>query len=520
MKPPGVRQELRLGPWSDRVAVRMETWRRERFLDRLAARDPRLWSAEPLPELADRLGWVDLPERMLVELPELEAFGEEVAGDGFRRVLVLGMGGSSLAPEVFGRVLGGSAPEALSLAALDSTHPDAVRRALRDHPPETTLFVVSSKSGTTVETLSLFRTFWAAAATLPAAGRHFVAITDPGTSLEALARDRGFRRTFAGDPEVGGRFSALSAFGLVPAAAAGLDVGALLAGAAEVDLEDALTLGAALGELALGGCDKLTFETDDALAPFPLWLEQLVAESSGKRGRGIVPVAGEPRRAPSAYGADRLFAALAVGGESARGRAEALEAGGRPVVSSVLSGRGALGAEMLRWEAATAAACAVLEVNPFDQPDVESAKRRAREALQGVGESAPAHRVEAEARVVAAAVAEWLPPAPEGRYVALQAFLDPVPERQALLDGVRAALGAAGWTTTAGFGPRYLHSTGQLHKGGPEGGWFVQLTDAPADLEIPEGGGSFARLIAAQAAGDAAALEEAGRDVLRLELTA
>lgn len=519
MSPTGVRQELRLGPWSDRVAARMETWRRDRFLERLAARDPRLWSPEPLPELADRLGWVDLAERMQMDLPELEAFGEEVDGDGLRSVLVLGMGGSSLAPEVFGRVLGGEAgAEGPTLAVLDSTHPDAVRRALREHPPESTLYVVSSKSGTTVETLSLFRTFWEAARSVAVAGRQFVAVTDPGTPLETLARERGFRRVFAGDPEVGGRFSALSVFGLVPAAAAGLDLGGLLAGAAEVDLEDALTLGAALGELATGGCDKLTFETDETLAPFPVWLEQLVAESSGKGGQGLVPVAGEPRRPPAQYGTDRVFSALAVGREADRGRAEALEAGGRPILTSVLSGREALGAEMLRWEIATAAACSVLNVNPFDQPDVESAKRRAREALKRTGEGAAARQVDPDPDAIAALVREWLPPTPEGKYVALQAFLDPAPGRQALLDGTRKVLGQAGWTTTAGFGPRYLHSTGQLHKGGPEGGWFVQLTDRPVDLEIPDGGGSFARLIAAQAAGDAEALEESGRSVLRLEL--
>ncbi|MEZ5332302.1 MAG: hypothetical protein R2991_09685 [Thermoanaerobaculia bacterium] len=207
-----------------------------------------------------------------------------------------------------------------------------------------------------------------------------------------------------------------------------------------------------------------------------------------------------------------------MGREADRGRAEALEAGGRPILTSVLSGREALGAEMLRWEIATAAACSVLNVNPFDQPDVESAKRRAREALERTGEGAAARQVDPDPDAIAALVREWLPPTPEGKYVALQAFLDPAPGRQALLDGTRKVLGQAGWTTTAGFGPRYLHSTGQLHKGGPEGGWFVQLTDRPVDLEIPDGGGSFARLIAAQAAGDAEALEESGRSVLRLEL--
>jgi transaldolase/glucose-6-phosphate isomerase len=518
----GVRQELRLGPWVDLVTVRLEEWRRDRFVDRLLARDPKLWSREPVSELADRLGWVDLAARMEVEVASLEAFAEEVAGDGIERVLLLGMGGSSLAPEVFRSTLGdGARPGSPRLAVLDSTHPGAVRRALAEHPPESTLFVVSSKSGTTIETLSLYRTFWAEAQRVPAPGRRFLAVTDPGSPLEGLARERGFRRVFAGDPEVGGRFSALSAFGLVPAALAGFDVASLLAGAVAANLEDALILGAALGELAAGGCDKLTLETDAALAAFPTWLEQLVAESSGKQGKGIVPVAGEPIRPPAEYGTDRVFAFLGAGSEPDRDRAAALEASGRPVLDSVLSGPEAIGAEMVRWEVATAAACAVLAVNPFDQPDVEHAKRLAREALSGGGAASEASAptpIPATAAALEGAVRDWLPPAPEGRYVCLQAFLDPSPGRQALVDELRALLGEGGWTTTAGFGPRYLHSTGQLHKGGPDGGWFVQLVDRAEDLPIPGGDESFGRLIAAQAAGDAAALAEAGRPVLRLEL--
>lgn len=518
----GVRQELRLGPWAERVEERLDGWRREGFVDRLLARDPRLWSEEPLRELADRLGWVDLAGRMQVEVEALETFAEEIAGDDVERVLLLGMGGSSLAPEVFQRVLGATArPDSPPLTVLDSTHPDAVRRALAEHPPESTLYVVSSKSGTTVETLSLYRAFWHAAARVPFPGRRFVAVTDPGTPLETLARERDFRRVFPGDPEVGGRFSALSCFGLAPAAIAGLDVGSLLAGAAAVDLDEALLLGAGLGELALGGCDKLTLETDEALAAFPAWLEQLVAESTGKQGKGIVPVAGERAREAGEYGTDRFFAAFGVEREPDPDRAATLEASGRPVVASILSGPEALGAEMLRWETATAAACAVLGVNPFDQPDVEAAKRLAREALAGESEGSAAEAprpIAAEAAALEELVCDWLPAAPEGRYVCLQAFLDPSPQRGALLDELRVRLGARGWTTTAGFGPRYLHSTGQLHKGGPEGGWYVQLTDRPEDLPIGEGEETFGRLIAAQAAGDAAALSEAGRPVLRLEL--
>jgi transaldolase/glucose-6-phosphate isomerase len=518
----GVRQQLRLGPWADRVAARLEVWRRDRFLDRLLARDARLWSPRPLPELADRLGWVDLGERMQVEIPALEAFAEEVAGEGVERVLLLGMGGSSLGPEVLESALGAAARSGFPrLSVLDSTHPDAVRTSLATHPPESTLYVVSSKSGTTVETLSLYRTFRAVAERLPWPGRRFVAVTDPGTPLEALARESDFLGVFAGDREVGGRFSVLSVFGMLPAAITGLDVSSLLAGAAAVDLEEALTLGAALGELALGGCDKLTLETDETLEALPAWLEQLVAESSGKGGTGIVPVTGEPPRQAAQYGPDRLFAAFGVGREPDRDRAAALAAAGRPIAVSMLAGPQALGAEMMRWEVATAAACAVLGVNPFDQPDVERAKQLARDLLAGARSStaaAASRAVAAAAKDLETMICDWLPPAPEGHYVCLQAFLEPGAERRALLAELRGLLGDRGWTTTAGFGPRYLHSTGQLHKGGPEGGLFVQLTDRPVDLAVAGGDETFGRIIASQAAGDAAALAEAGRQVLRLEL--
>ncbi len=511
---------LRPGPCADAVAARLAAWRRDAFAERLVRRDATLWSPAPIPELADRLGWIDLPVRMGSELAALADFATQVAGEGIDRVLVLGMGGSSLAPEVFQEALG-NAPGHPRLDVLDSTHPEAVIQGLAEYPPETTLYVVSSKSGTTLETLSFFRTFWAeAAARLRAPGSRFVAITDPGTPLAALAAERAFRGTFLADPEVGGRFSALSHFGLVPAALIGVDLERLLAGAEEMaaQLDEPLALGAALGELALAGRDKLTLETDSNLRGFPAWLEQLVAESLGKRGQGVVPVDGEPPLAVASYGPDRFFVRIEVGEEAgASARLDALAAAGHPTARITLRDPYALGGEMLRWEVATAAAGAVLEVNPFDQPDVEAAKQLARQAMAGSGHpldlpALPAEDLEALDLAGLGAVRP-------GDYAAIQAFLPPTARFRARLAALRRRLLAAGCATTVGFGPRFLHSTGQLHKGGPNSGLFLQLVDAPAaDLVVPESGFGYTRLIAAQALGDAEALVRRGRRLLRLEL--
>lgn len=533
------------------VERRLERWREVRFAERLWAKDPTLWAPDgpPFPpELEDRLGWLDLPE---AAAEVLAAFAEEVRRDGLRRLVLLGMGGSSLAPEVFSGVLGPRSgyPE---LTVLDSTHPDAVRAVRRDLDatggPERTLFLVASKSGTTVETLSLFRYFWAeVAAATPEPGRRFAAVTDPGTPLADLAAERGFRRVFLAPPDVGGRYSALSVFGLVPAAVTGLDTGRLGARAggelrdrlrAPAPENPGLRLAAVLAEVAReAGRDKLTFLTSPALAPLPAWIEQLVAESLGKDGRGLVPVADEPVLAPDAYGPDRSFVSLEVGpgggGERDRHLAEALEAlpaAGHPVARIVLPDRHDLGGAMLLWEVATAAAGAALGVQPFDQPDVELAKRRAKEAMAGEGgegesiDEVPAH----DAERLREAVARWLGDAgtlrgqdgDERRYVALQAFLPSAPEIDHDLRELRLlAADRRGLATTAGYGPRFLHSTGQLHKGGPASGLFLQIVDTPAeDLPVPEAGHGFGDLIRAQGMGDYRALVEAGRRVLRVQL--
>lgn len=538
---------------AEAVEERLRGWEATGFAERLWEKDPTLWAPDldesPLPsELADRLGWLDLPERMAVEAGELADFAEEARRDGVRCVAVLGMGGSSLAPEVFQGVFR-ARPGALELVVLDSTHPEAVRSArdrldLAAHP-ERTLFLVASKSGTTVETLSLFHFFWAeAAAAVPDPGARFAAITDPGTPLARLAGERGFRRVFLAPPDVGGRFSALSAFGLVPAALAGVDLARLAPRGrfrAPAPENPALRLGATLAEAALGRVgrtrDKLTLLTSPGLAPLPAWIEQLVAESLGKDGRGVVPVVGEPALAPGEYHDDRLFVHLGLaedGSASAAGTLAALEAAGHPVAQVVLRDRYGLGACMLLWEVAVAAAGAALGVNPFDQPDVELAKRRAKEAMAAPGdggaggiaeadESAEADEIAAgDAARLRQAVERWIEPAGPGRYAAIQAFLPPDNGTDHGIEELRMLLAdRTGIATSAGYGPRFLHSTGQLHKGGPPSGLFLQLVDEPAvELPVPGAGHGFGDLIRAQALGDYRALRERGRSVLRVQLGA
>jgi len=538
---------LVLGELGNVVEKRLARWQEERFAERMWRKDLTLWAREPFPpELADWLGWLALPFRMEPGSPELgaiERFAKEVRDSGFRQVVLLGMGGSSLPSEVFQSVFGYRMgfPR---LTVLDSTHPAAVRAVERECDPARTLFLVASKSGSTVETLSLFRYFWGwieRECPTRDPGGHFTAITDPGSGLGALARKRGFRTLFEAPPDVGGRYSALSEYGLVGAAVCGGNAGELVARArraAEGSLSSAapnnpgLFLGAALGEAALVGRNKLTFIAPPALAVLPAWIEQLVAESTGKDGAGIVPVVDEPlwpfgedRGVPTTpYGDDRFFVRLSLGGlaehEGVSDLLAGLEEEGHPVVRIRLADRLEVGAQMLLWEIATAAAGAILGVNPFDQPDVELAKHRAKEALAGGVPAEDTGVLSVESDDLIEELSAWLEGARPPRYVALQAFLMPsVAADEALGSLRRLVTESTGLTTTAGYGPRYLHSTGQLHKGGPDIGIFLQLVDRPADaLPIPETEIDLRSLIRAQAVGDAQALEERGRRVLRLDL--
>ena len=420
------------------------------------------------------LGWLDVVERMRPHVAELTAFAE-TAAEHFDGTVLLGMGGSSLGPEVLRRAVGNE-----SFHVLDTTHPAAIRRLGESFELERTLFLVSSKSGTTIETRSHLEHFWELTG---GRGAQFAAVTDPGSELERLGTERGFRAVFAGEPQIGGRYSVLSMFGLVPAALLGLDLERLLGRAAETveacrrdDANPGLELGLQLGEGWRSGRDKVCIEAHES--GFGLWAEQLLAESTGKEGRGLVPAPGEPPQGP-----DRQHGALR------------------------LSDAHELGAEFFRWEFATAVAGHVLGINPFDQPDVQAAKDKTSEVLA-------AAEPDVDPR---GSLEELLARAEPPQYVAVQAFVDP--GREAELAPLVARARATGCVVTTGLGPRFLHSTGQLHKGGPDTGLFAQVVDELGEeLPIPGRDFGFGRLIRAQAAGDLAALEERGRRVIRLRL--
>ncbi len=526
-----------------------------RFGRRLHARDTTLWTDDEATAeaIAGRLGWLDAPAAFRAEAGGLEAFARAARSEGLAHVVVLGMGGSSLWPEVASRVFG---PERgwPDLQVLDSTDPEAVRAVEEAIDLERTLFVVSSKSGTTTETLSFYRYFYARVAERLGGsepGGRFVAITDPGSPLAEEARDRGFRHLFENPPDFGGRYSALSNFGLVPMALLGVDLGAVLeragrqaassAGAVPPERNPGLHLGAALGLLARTGRDKVTFVIDEPVAPFAYWVEQLLAESTGKLGRGLVPVEGEPLGTPKDYGSDRVFVALELADEQdpdRRQRLRDLEEAGHPVVRIALDDRLDLGAEIFRWEVATATAGAILGVDPFDEPNVTESKENTRELLGvwrekgGFDEPPPA----AERGRLAVwtggeagggkdgpveAVGRLLDGLREGDYLALLPYFRRTPERHRPLAKLRRAVrDRHRVATTLGYGPRYLHSTGQLHKGGPDSGVYLLFTagSEQEDLTIPDAGYGFATLLRAQALGDFRSLAEHGRRVMRVHL--
>ena len=529
-------QTLRLGDAQSAVDRRLADWDRSEFAKRLWRKDPTLWFEEPQPEISDRLGWLDLPPALHEELEELLGFALELKRENVRYLVLLGMGGSSLAPDVFSQTFG-SAPGYPELLVLDSTHPRAVHDVQRRIELERTHFLVSSKSGTTTETLSLFRYFYDKAAGVDSQpGQRFSAVTDPETPLQKLAVERKFRRVFSAPADLGGRYSALSHFGLVPAAGMGMDTHQLLdrawtltescAFCVPASKNPALTLGAALGELARHGRDKLAFVTSASLSAFPEWLEQLLAESTGKDGRGIVPIVGESLATPDAYSNDRAFVYLKIEGEQdgeTPQRVESLQRAGIPVVTICLSDRYDLSQEMFRWEMAVAAASAVLGIHPFNQPDVELAKKLAREAMQrGVAGNSDVPTVDAAsgAAELEQSLSNLLAESRQGSYLGIQAYLAPNRETTQVLQEIRFRLGRKRkLASTLGYGPRFLHSTGQLHKGGPDAGLFLQLVDrAGGDLAVPETDYTFRELIEAQARGDYQALRQRGRQILRVDV--
>jgi len=533
-----------LGPIQDDVQAILDRLQAEKILQRIRDRDHTVWKDDPT-EISNRLGWLDSPTGMPSHLDEIRSVVDAARRNGCTHALLLGMGGSSLAPEVF-RLTFGVADGFLDLSVLDSTDPGAVLAATRSLDPARTLYIPATKSGGTVETFSFLKYCYRRAVDAlgtEAAGDHFVAITDPGSGLADLADRLGFRHTFLNDPDIGGRYSALSFFGLVAAGAVGIDLDQLLQRARQTaGRPDAgALLGAAMGAGALQGRDKVTLVLSPPIAHFGAWAEQLIAESTGKEGRGILPVDGEPLRPPSAYGADRLFIYLRLAGDTTHDAAiDELSKSGHPVLRIELDNLCELGGQFLEWELATIVAGHCLEINPFDQPDVEAAKELARQMVQAYHQQGGLPQLEPDLRedslslysdipgaTLGEALGAFLARGEKGRsYIALQAYIAATEETDALLASLRLALlKKTGLATTVGYGPRFLHSTGQLHKGDAGCGLFIQLTAEPsADIDIPDepdapaSNMTFGILIAAQALGDRQALIDAGRQVLRIGL--
>ena len=549
------RQDLALGALKEPVDKAAEHWRAEGLVRRLWQRDAGVWTGA---DEARWLGWLDIVEAQAAQAGDYAAFAEEIRSEGFTDAVVLGMGGSSLGPEVLAETFGPRAgfPR---LRILDSTDPAEVRAVERAVDLRHTLFIVASKSGSTLEP-NVFRDYFLARMREEVgdrAGRHFVAVTDPGSAMEKAARAGGFRRIFYGVPEIGGRYSVLSAFGLVPAAASGIDVADFLDGARRMvrscgpdvppPLNPGVMLGLALGHAAtLQGRDKVTLVASKGVETFGAWAEQLIAESTGKQGRGLIPIDGEPLGAPDVYGSDRVFVSLRLddGADAAQDAAlAALEQAGHPVVRIALATREGLPQEFFRFEIATAVAGAVLGINPFDQPDVEASKVKTRELTDaaerdgalpaetpvaedgGFALYTDAGNAEALRRAGAGSDPEsWIRAqigrAGAGDYLALLAYVERTPAHLAPLQAARVSLrDAKRVATCVEFGPRFLHSTGQAYKGGPDSGVFLQITaDPDPDLPIPGRTLSFGTVIAAQARGDFGVLSERGRRALRVHI--
>jgi transaldolase/glucose-6-phosphate isomerase len=487
------------------IAERVHKAVSEDVARRLWAKDESLWGGPGVPEIGDRLGWLTISETMLERADELVAFARGVAAEGFTDAVLLGMGGSSLAPEVLWQTFGAPA-EALALHVLDSTDPDTILEVQNEVDLEKTLFVVSTKSGGTVETLSLFAHFHS----LVGDGGQFIAITDPGSATVELAKKHDFRACFENDPNIGGRYSALSLFGLVPAALIDAPVHALLERAeiaeqacahfGSTTANPGLWLGLAIGELALHGKNKLTFVVGEPVPSFGLWVEQLIAESTGKQGRGILPVADEPLLGPEAYGSDRVFIQIRDDERpdaDTDARLAALADAGHPTLTLTVAGSEDLGRLFFTWEFATAVAGWVLEINPFDQPNVAEAKEATKRVL-AAGPLPPLPQADS------AALAALLSGGKAGDYIALMGYVTPSVEFDEAVAELRTTLmERTKLASTFGYGPRFLHSTGQLHKGGPPIGRFLSLIDdSGADVTIPGAAYSFRTLKDAQALGD------------------
>jgi transaldolase/glucose-6-phosphate isomerase len=551
------RQSASLGANADAFNATLARMEKEDWMRRIWRKDAALWKSDGDHQkiIRNALGWVAVVDLLEANADELAAFSQRIRDDGFTDVMLLGMGGSSLCPEVFRRTFG-KVEGFPTLHVLDSTDPATVKSFEARVDLAKTLFIVASKSGSTTEPLMFYRYFFERLREIKSdrAGDNFIAITDPGTLMEAMATGDRFRRIFLNPSDIGGRYSALSFFGMVPACLQGFDFKTLLDRSARamhacspaVPTADnpAARLGALIGTMANAGRDKLTLITSSEISSLGLWIEQLLAESTGKEGRGVIPVSGEPLAAPSVYGNDRLFVSISVGDADSdtENRLAALEAAGHPVVRRRLTSTLDLGEEFYIWELATAVAGAVIGINPFDQPNVQESKDNTKRVLEGYkrlgGLPAPSVAVEnndlsvwgdshtvydLDASSLADFIIAHLKRAGSGDYIALLAYIQETAEHDQLLQALRTHLrDALGVATTVGYGPRFLHSTGQLHKGGPNSGVFVQLTAERADgsVKIPGEPFTFGVLKLAQAIGDYLALENHQRRAINVHLRA
>lgn len=532
---------LSLGKYQTSVDGSLLQVREERVMSRIWEHDHTVWKSDPT-EITNRLGWLDSPAIMCENITQLNTFLESVKADGVEQALLMGMGGSSLAPEVFSKIFADpNKGLKKGLSVLDSTDPQAVLAAEKSLDLTKTLFIVSTKSGGTVETFSFFKYFYnrlAECIGMENASKRFIAITDPRSGLADVAAKYKFRAVFLNDPNIGGRYSALTMFGLVPAALVGVDVDRLISQAQVMTCNNdgcncpvdgnnlGGQLGTTIGELAKHGRDKLTFVLSPKIESFGDWVEQLIAESTGKEGKGILPVVGEPLGKPDVYGNDRVFVYIKLADDSTYDeKIMALEKAGHPVIRLFLDNEYDLGGQFFLWEMATAVAGARLGINPFDQPNVEAAKILARKMVAEFTEKGALPKSES-APLSAATLKAFLDGAKSGAYITIQAYIQPTAESdRALLDLRTRLRDETKLATTFGYGPRFLHSTGQLHKGDAGKGLFIQFTSQYTDdVVIPDEAGkdawtlTFGALKTAQALGDAQALHDGGRAVIHFDL--
>jgi glucose-6-phosphate isomerase len=525
-----------LGAYSEFVAENIGQLKSEKIIERIWEKDFTVWGNSP-EEISNRLGWLDCIEVTGKSFTEINSFIEEIRNAGFTDALLMGMGGSSLAPEVF-RLTFGVKKGYLDLHVLDSTHPEAILEYEKKLDPNKTLYIVSTKSGGTVETMSFMKYFYTSVSKKlgkEKASKHFIAITDPGSGLEETAKKLNFRKIFLNDPDIGGRFSALSLFGIVPAALIGVDVEKLFDEALKLKNESKLLsieknssalIGVILGSLAQSGIDKVTFITSPKIQYLGGWLEQLIAESTGKNGKGILPVDLEPLTSVNHYSKDRIFVYIKVENDNHFDtKVEEMKSAGFPLIEIEMKNINQLGAEFFRWEFATAVAGNVICVQPFDQPNVESAKVIARHMMKEYQEKGKLPELNIENN--GSNLSSFFSDLKSGKsYVTIQAYLKPEKITWQQLQELRLKiLEKYKVATTLGYGPRFLHSTGQLHKGDSGNGYFIQfISEIENDLPIPDEAGregssiTFGTLIKAQALGDRQALIDNNRKVLTIEL--